>query len=643
MHSASREVFAIPELAVAISMFLNASSLLHLSMTSRLLYQTLTPSLWSSLDLLDQDNAELLLLSTDAHRALSRNFRHVRHLKVQTSTLVHFVDSMTRHHKEDNTTAGKTLNNEEELMSAAPSARGVPSLLPKSPLTNPLTATLPLTTRLDSLDYRAEQKPDGEYYFLDVYPNIPALPQLTWLINFNSSITRLNLNGCHIRSSAEAFLLTQAISTLTSLKELVLKFQREFQRNTDRWEDVVETLFSGLPTTLETLDLDADDITPERNRSRRRLQAWKRPLAGQDRGPSFVYRKAPLDRLKKLRIMFHRLEDPRLLCSFLGFCPALEVFDPPSQMYKKFRETLPPLAQVVVKHCPRLRGLDSYGQVATTIIEALPLNSLQSITNRGHSVDEAADEAFLSISRSHYGSLTEVWVDDGEHIQGSSVQALLWTCVNLEHFTIRGGCYAGTALKDLVEKEWVCTRLKTLEITVDLRQVSVLACAMSSMPAVHELTWIMLRKFYRQLGALTKVEILDLGIRSKEMQWLDEDGRERVAIGDMPKTRDYPVLRNNDDSGSWSADDDDEYEYAAQGYTFMLADNADASFPGLLSLGDQSIGRPGYLSWLGGLTKLRELRGWVQATTTETSKTLGRKELEWMSTHWPALKSNERE
>ena len=57
----------------------------------------------------------------------------------------------------------------------------------------------------------------------------------------------------------------------------------------------------------------------------------------------------------------------------------------------------------------------------------------------------------------------------------------------------------------------------------------------------------------------------------------------------------------------------------------LVTKTADASFPGLLSLGDPEIGRRGYVECLSGLIRLRELRGSVQATTTDTSKMLRQK------------------
>ncbi|KAF9137264.1 hypothetical protein BGX30_010406 [Mortierella sp. GBA39] len=163
------------------------------------------------------------------------------------------------------------------------------------------------------------------------------------------------------------------------------------------------------------------------------------------------------------------------------------------------------------------------------------------------------------------------------------------------------------------------------------------------MSAVHESTWTMLKNFYRRLRALSEMEVLNLGIKSKEMQWLDEHGQERIVVGTKPITQTPQDSSRSDDDGgdavdgSWTLKDDDPNN--RRGDLNELDTSAtDASFPGLLSLGDEATGRLGYLTYLGGLIKLRDLREHVQATTTETSWTVGRKELELMLDLWPCLR-----
>ncbi|KAK5808451.1 hypothetical protein F5H01DRAFT_352121 [Linnemannia elongata] len=63
----------------------------------------------------------------------------------------------------------------------------------------------------------------------------------------------------------------------------------------------------------------------------------------------------------------------------------------------------------------------------------------------------------------------------------------------------------------------------------------------------------------------------------------------------------------------------------------------DVSFPGMLSLRDEIVGKPGYLDLFGGLKKLRSLNGSVRAKTDETRVTVGQRECEWLNENWPLL------
>lgn len=56
-----------------------------------------------------------------------------------------------------------------------------------------------------------------------------------------------------------------------------------------------------------------------------------------------------------------------------------------------------------------------------------------------------------------------------------------------------------------------------------------------------------------------------------------------------------------------------------------------------LGSGGQQGGRPDYLNWLGGFTKLMELQGSFNANTDETKVTMAWAEARWMASHWQDL------
>ncbi|KAH7055122.1 hypothetical protein BKA57DRAFT_453084 [Linnemannia elongata] len=100
-----------------------------------------------------------------------------------------------------------------------------------------------------------------------------------------------------------------------------------------------------------------------------------------------------------------------------------------------------------------------------------------------------------------------------------------------------------------------------------------------------------LEALYRQLGALTKLQSLEL-----KAIFYDPVGARAIST------------------------------------TFRLN-----SFPGMLNLKNEETGRPGYLHLLRGLTKLRRLSGSISATNEETKATIGMEEVKWMDKHWPTL------
>ncbi|KAK3822173.1 MAG: hypothetical protein JOS17DRAFT_819363 [Linnemannia elongata] len=104
----------------------------------------------------------------------------------------------------------------------------------------------------------------------------------------------------------------------------------------------------------------------------------------------------------------------------------------------------------------------------------------------------------------------------------------------------------------------------------------------------------LLARHYQQIGALKDLRVLDL--------------RACVATHPLPRVS----------SRKWNLGRD--------------------CFPALLNLENTDTGRPGYLSLLGGLTHLEELRGSVCLTTPEYKVTVGLSEARWMNENWSNLR-----
>ncbi|KAK5809253.1 hypothetical protein F5H01DRAFT_415311 [Linnemannia elongata] len=140
-------------------------------------------------------------------------------------------------------------------------------------------------------------------------------------------------------------------------------------------------------------------------------------------------------------------------------------------------------------------------------------------------------------------------------------------------------------------------------------------------PIVTCETWTALKKFYRQLGALTEIEVLDLRIASKELEWLDESGQERQD----------PQNNSDDRDDTWRTDGStrNSFHHPFQDHLKnALEFTHDKSFPGLLSLGDETIGRSGSSSSCllksGGTVDFHTLSGLKRSGRVSLSRRRGR-------------------
>lgn len=440
--------------------------------------------------------------------------------------------------------------------------------------------------------------------------------ELTWFLLHNPALTRVRLNNFAFPSIDVSLHFVRAIACLTSLQDLNLSLRLcEMSLHS-----ILRILYCNLPASLETLRLRCRYYTGHKSDMVIRRSDEGLFAPGDETGPIVNRRGGPLKYLRSIRIIFDHKSNEWLLGDFVRSCPALEAISPPLWPGENCRL----LAEAVVERCPRLRELDNCGHGSAAILRALPDHSLDVLSNQFFAAGDEVNPILKMVAMQHCRSIREIRLVQCQHIDGKTIQGILMNCRALEHFSVKDKDRSSIRLKDLVEGEWKAVRLKALDITIELRQQRYTAAYLrkqgQAMPAVTEGTWERLKKFYRRLGALKDIEVLNLRIKSKELQWLDESGKVRPA---PPKNSSGKEI---DDE--WSSDSEPRTEFH---------NSADVSFPGFLSLGNKIAGRRGYLKLLAGLTKLRELRGHVQATTSETRWTVGRREMAWMVNNWPSL------
>ncbi|KAF9085290.1 hypothetical protein BGX29_002066 [Mortierella sp. GBA35] len=633
METAIDKVLASPELVAHVGWHLDRRSAFLFSKSSRIIHQALAPHLWHTLDLIDSQREYRLLEKSNYLQTFAININHVKVLAARTYFLLAIVDSMARN-DQDYAARATPLYRKTTV---TPSTTLPPAKWLTAPkLRNTIQTILPPITRLIRLEYQHEQQYDDGY---GNEPEPSAIRSLIWLLNLNPCLTVLRLESIGLADSLEIRLFARSLSTLTRLQELEMG-----PWSVVDWKEAFPAIFYCLPASLETLILKGDG-RGDGNAFNGLSEELDKDQTGNEIGQPLPRRDGPLIRLKNLRINTLGWQFVELLCPLLEHCPAIESISPPNWIRGDAFPLMPTFIQAVLKYCPRFRQLDDCGLGPIAFLEGLPKNTLQSFTaTRGYSRHDNVNETISAIVRNHPESIKEIRVIDRDHVRSGNIVAIFSGCTALEHFSIKGGDMSASRLINFVVMNWNCLRLKTLEITIDLRRSVVPAFVYLNrgepMPNVDEDMWAHLEDFYRRLGSLKELEVLNLRIRSKEVTWLDDNGHVRKGGEHLRRLFNWPDdgyygVTPQDDVFSV---DDKRGNFASKPSDNLEAKNADASFPGLLSLGDPETGRRGYLSWLSGLTKLRELRGAVQATTTETSKTFGRKELDWMLAHWPNLK-----
>ncbi|KAF9123439.1 hypothetical protein BGW39_008970 [Mortierella sp. 14UC] len=302
-----------------------------------------------------------------------------------------------------------------------------------------------------------------------------------------------------------------------------------------------------------------------------------------------------LVKLTAQRVSVRNHHDPRFLAGVIAYLSSLEELD---------------LTVFLVNQEQLLEKSLSFPfilmqEIGESQLEVLRVQECQSSMED----DLEVDTGTAALQR-HSASLRIVNFSNCADWQGDAIGLVFDECSGLEVLkptTRTGWEVAYIDLEDTVDSiPWKCTRLHHLEMTIsetalpgdpillmkpENQVFDAFADAAYEQGVKSKLD--QLEKFYRQIGALTQLSHLHLRAVSTD------------AEGAPLPLETTPYRRNN--------------------------------FPGMLSLGDEYTGGPGYLDLLGGLIKLKKLQGSVLATTDQTRRTMGWPEARWMARHWPDL------
>ncbi|KAF9144095.1 hypothetical protein BG015_000206 [Linnemannia schmuckeri] len=278
------------------------------------------------------------------------------------------------------------------------------------------------------------------------------------------------------------------------------------------------------------------------------------------------------------------------------------------------------IATILSKRCPnfrRLRSLrisyDEDQQLALAIMDNSAPQTFEAIELSN--LDASSTKSLQTFIRRHSMTLREIRIQDCRIPDSATIQCILCNCAQLEVLCLvsRDTFQIEVILADAVAYKWASRKMKRLELSVafnDLAETTIVDTydniSYSSynddaiapfyqkqgpviLTDAERALFKMLEQFYQRLGELTELEYLDLRA--------------------VPSASTHASFRKNQQA-----------------------------FPGMLFLGNGSLGRPGYLRLLEGWKKLKYLKGSVQIFTSETMVTVGQAEFAWMVDHWPSLR-----
>ncbi|KAG0368509.1 hypothetical protein BGX24_002793 [Mortierella sp. AD032] len=574
MDSACSIFFSIPEMVTSVTPYLSTQDIIQLSRTTRRIRSICSPLTWQSVNLSAREACIRLLDSPEALHAFGNHVSSIRSISLRPKFSCYYLYTIWAY-----------LN-----ITAWPPHRAISidALAHKEwggMLYAPCLKILPLPPMLRLTRFVADISSScGDRMPPDLpgYNHNKHLHQILWLVRLSrNTLTYLGLSGGSAGPYQVARDIARTLSELHQLRTLNMVIyisRREF-----------ETFFFSCQSSLvdfkATYRLSGSGNNDFQHPHESDWDIGQGPL---------VLRQTPLPHLKQLLIPdMSRQDMPLAIRALLEHTPALE-----SLSFPYFQYDEKPIVKVTNELCPRLSELTFRSGGCSTlgamIRDAVPAQQMKSLLC--FVLDEPESKPMTDAWTRHSATLRRIEFLQTIRISSSVIQAALRTCEALEVFKVTGQKDEGGIslfLEHAVESDWVCKRMRELDITV-LIEPQAKSLKYLNDPAKETWTadehrhWENLGKFYSQIGSLTDLEILDL----KTVERVNERG-----------------------------------------------EPSNMYFPGLFALEDVRKGEIGYLSKWAGLVKLRELRGSVKWTVPLVMERIGKREVDWFVDHLPALRA----
>ncbi|KAK3846474.1 MAG: hypothetical protein J3R72DRAFT_417676 [Linnemannia gamsii] len=566
MYPSTQHVFHIPELVANICSFLQKKDISPFMRTCRQLYNLCCPFFYEDIDM-QAYSIKTLSGSSDATRALLRNSALVRAIKMDFDFSMSYFSGVGTHHQK---ACDLMLTHESWYLPSDGDQYD-----DDAPADTDSATPFPAMTNLRQLYCyasfgQANLSPETNFG-VDT-----GISRLCKFIDLNTHLSDLHLSSLRITFGPQVSRLARTISEMKVLGSLALNIQA-CGKHTDK---IIPALFMSCPPSVHTLDI--------------RLSLCARRFGSltveETMEGSFPQHQHPLLNLSYWNVKSMAPFSIESIESMFARCPNVNKLEIPRL---NSTNDVNIAARLILDNCPKLVGLsqrhaysDTAGVLMVAIARAMPEKTLKSVEFSG--LDDPDDMLLYSLWP-HFNSLSSVELYNCVEASREVFRVVLCHCPTLEVLVVGSseGSEASIRLEDAVAVTWLSNKFTHLELTILIPESST------------EVKMTLLDRFYRKIGALVNLVVLDLRI---------------AVIGE---------------EGDEERDEDEEF------VTYK-----DKLFPGLLKLGDATkagADRGGYLDLLAGLTRLEKLRGSFNIDPTGEGSTMGLQECEWVCKHWPRL------
>lgn len=602
--SATERFFGINELVMQLGPLLNRNTLAKVMRTSKRLNEIFTPFFFHELDFFDEPSRDFRLLRAKTPiEALRKAVVHVRELATGPLFNGYYYQCLLKH--------------QGEINAKRAFATYQPVWMPPPDFSSSNIVSLPPLTSLTEFNYFSQSgSSDNRHrcYVKGIRQVGVRLIQALWIINCCPSLVNLGLN-VFVSTQQEVLVLISVISKIPRLRRLELIIQRM----ESLFPTLGSTLFFKVPATVNELDIHYDVLTDmddsdydeylgiEQDLGSGTYSEEKSERGGEhNQGPTstltyaelqdvLTRREQPLSNLTRLTIQAIRYSTLADILKIFDHCPNITSLSVPDLGDHIDTDEV---GRHIAKVCPKLRNLAHTcvqfdGRLVMSIMGAIPEQQLEHLSYLCLDKDSTTTAALIL---RYSTSLRTIQFNQCRYFGSKAIQSILVECQGLEVLTFNNSDQRRISLdlEDAVEFKWGATRLKILQLVIGIGDMSSLQGeepyykrpAPITFSDEENIQMTMLERLYTQLGELVELEKLDL----------------EAHVLNFP----HIIVSNI------------TYIYR---YT---------TFPGLMSLGDPSTGRPGFLHLLGGLRKLKELKGSVHGGTEETVVTMGQREVEWI-------------